>query len=104
MSHLVYHDLGLDVVIVAPKFFVSNYASIPEIIPKWILDADSPIIRDISVIHDFIYSNSCKLVVSRNHADMVLYRGMRDLGAGWIISQLAYMSVRVCGSGYWRND
>ncbi|MCK4842143.1 MAG: DUF1353 domain-containing protein, partial [Methylococcales bacterium] len=70
----------------------------------WILDADDPVIRDISVTHDFLYSNDCLLDISREEADEVLYRGMRELGANWFVAQAAFWSVRVAGGSHWRND
>ena len=103
ISPLIYEDKVLGR-IVAPNGFVSNYASIPELIPQWILDSDSPIIRDISVTHDFVYSNECSLDITRYQADRVLYRGMRELGANWFIAKIAFMSVRIAGGSHWRND
>ena len=103
ISNFIYNDY-LFGNIVAPSGFISNYASIPEIIPQWIIDSDSPIIRDISIIHDFTYSNLCLLDISRKQADEVLCRGMRELGAGYIISKIVYYSVRTCGKYNWKND
>ena len=103
ISPLIYEDKVLGR-IVAPNGFVSDYASIPELVPKWILDQDDPEIRDISVTHDFLYSNECLLDITRYQADNVLYRGMRELGANWLVAKIAFRSVRIAGGSHWRCD
>ena len=103
ISPLIYEDKVLGR-IVAPNGFVSNYASIPEWIPRWVIDQDDPIIRDISVTHDFLYSNECSLDITRYQADNVLYRGMRELGANWLVAKIAFRSVRIAGGSHWRCD
>ena len=42
--------------IVGPEVFITDYASIPKIVPRWIVDQDDGIIREAAVLHDYLYS------------------------------------------------
>jgi len=97
-----YKDKQLGVIEV-PKGFITDYATIPLWVPRWILDDDGPTIRGASVIHDYIYSDTCNLPLTRKQADSVLYRAMRDAGSSYFNAKTTYFIVRLFGRTYWNN-
>jgi len=91
LSALVYIDNEVGA-IVAPTGFITDYATIPKIVPRYLINSDSSTIRDASVIHDFLYSKS---TYTRKVADQVLYRAMLDLGSSVVIAKTIYYVLRV---------
>ena len=102
----------------APIGFVTNFASIPNIVPRWWLDQDDPLIREPSVIHDWVYGVDCPIDLSRLEADELLLRAMLDivtalylnLDQSWFRHAInkakaysAYYSVRVAGASHWKK-
>lgn len=113
-SPLIYLD-SKQGLIEAPRDFETNYASIPKAVPQWWLDQDDPLIREPSVIHDWLYSVDCPLDLSRKEADEVLLRAMLEVGVrptnNWyrnfmnkLKAKSAYRSVRIAGSAFWKNS
>jgi len=103
LAELIYRDL-VHGRIVTPRGFISNYASIPKWVPRWILDQDGPAIRDASVVHDYLYSIYCLLDISRKEADAVLYRAMLSSGSSRLTARVAYWSVRLFGGSHWKQN
>ena len=98
--------------IIVPVDFNTNYASIPKLIPRWWIDEDDILIREPSVIHDWLYSVDCSLDLSRKEADQVLLRAMLELciGHSWyrnninkVKAKSAYWSVRAAGGSHWKK-
>ena len=109
---LKYHDRLIKTLVV-PIGFITNYASIPKVVPRWWLDQDDPMIREPSVIHDWLYSLDCSLDLSRKESDDVLYRAMIELGSygNWYRKRMnrlkawsAYQSVRLAGKSHWKQQ
>lgn len=99
---LVYELKNRDEIAV-PKGFMTNYASIPKFL-RWFIDQDGPTIRDISVIHDYLYSTGNLYRYTRRQADFILFQGMREAGAGWFHAGAAYLAVRLFGGGNYKED
>jgi len=85
-----------------PKGFITDFATIPKIVPRWIINRDSPAIREASVVHDYLYSGKCTLSLARYAADAVLYRAMLELRAPYILAKIVYFSARLFGASHWR--
>ena len=90
-------------VITAPHGFVTNLASIPRVL-KIFIDNDEGVIRDAAVIHDYLYSTSCHMNITRKDADKVLMEAMQALGAGWLKRRTVYRSVRMFGMFAYKKD
>lgn len=94
---------SIGVEITVPKGFISNYATIPKIFRN-IIDQDSPIIREISIIHDYLYSpESNNLNYTRNQSDWILFMGMLESNAPIWKAILAYLAVRIGGKENWKS-
>jgi len=107
LSPLVYVDSELGAITVLTGF-ITNYASIPKIVPRWWLNSDDKYIREASVIHDSLYTKGSTLYampwLKRKDADLVFYRAMRELGCPWLKAKSAYYSVRMFGNSHWRSE
>mgnify|MGYP006097087075 CR=1 FL=1 len=84
-------------VIVAPKGFETNFASVPKLAKIYIDDNDFTI-RSPSVIHDFLYSKESKdYRLSRKDADKVLQEAMIGEGMRKSKAGLIYYTLRLFG-------
>lgn len=103
LSELAYQDI-LEGRLEAPRGFITDYASVPSVIPRWFIDQDAPFIRDASVIHDYLYSDVCKYRLTREEADAVFYRAMLGLCKGYwdtVRAKSAWLAVRLTGASYY---
>ena len=103
---LVYFSNKRDAYYVAPAGMLTNFASTPRLV-KWYIDNDGPVIRDISVLHDYFYScTSTKVYISitRRKADILLREGMLDLGARLAQAWVVYFILRLCGWLNYKKD
>lgn len=80
-------------VIVIPKGFKTDFASIPRIfwniiapIGKWTLS---------SVLHDYLYSEGYRLGISRKQADKIFYQAMRKSFVAPITANIMWACVRL---------
>lgn len=80
-------------VIVIPKGFKTDFASIPRIfwniiapIGKWTLP---------SVLHDYLYSEGYRLGISRKQADKIFYQAMRKSFVTPITANIMWACVRL---------
>lgn len=80
-------------VIVIPKGFKTDFASIPRIfwniiapIGKWTLP---------SVLHDYLYSEGYRLGISRKQADKIFYQAMRKSFVAPITANIMWACVRL---------
>jgi len=80
-------------VIVIPKGFKTDFASIPRIfwniiapIGKWTLP---------SVLHDYLYSEGYRLGISRKQADKIFYQAMRKSFVAPITANIMWVCVRL---------
>jgi len=89
---------GSRVAIVVPAGFVTDFASIPApFTPAFAKDAhDLP-----ALVHDFLYwTQSC----SRNEADKLFLRALREVGVPAIKSEAIYWSVHLAGMFAWKEN
>ena len=81
--------------VVVPKGFRTDYASVPKIFRN-IINTYGDHTR-AAVIHDWLYRNGHKLGVSRKEADKVFLEVMKEQGVGFFKRQLMYRAVRSFG-------
>lgn len=96
---LVYEARNKELIVV-PRGFKTDYASIPGFLRGWI-DQDSGQIRDAAVLHDYLYSIGKELGYSRYDADYYFYEAMRSLGMGRIKAWTAWVAVRSFGRSHY---
>lgn len=89
--------------IVAPAGFLTDYASIPTIIPRWWLDGDDKYVREAAVIHDFIYSKDSFYALTREECDKIFLLGLKVLGCPWYKAYSAYAAVRLLGKSRYKT-
>ena len=100
----IYIDELTDTIIIAPRGFITNFASIPSCL-KWVIDDNDYRIRSASVTHDFLYSKeSTYLGMTRKQADKALKYNMKKLGASWVTRNLVYCSVRAAGFMHYKKQ
>lgn len=106
LADLIFADKKLGR-IVAPSGTMTDYSSIPTIIPRWFIDQDEYFIRDSSVIHDYLYSTFSSYDLSRKGCDQIFYRAMLSLCANkWdrFRSYIVYKIVRLVGKKYYKIE
>ena len=91
-SDLEYFDDSIGVIVV-PKGFKTDFASIPRIfwniiapIDKWTLP---------SVLHDYLYDCGYKYSINRKRADKIFYNAMIESGVSKITASIMWLCVRV---------
>lgn len=100
-NEFIYRDQQHGLIIV-PFDFETDYASIPSIVPRWFIDESDYFIREAAVVHDYLYdSKGLNYQITREQADQVLYRAMRESGSSWMKAQIVYRAVRCFGGGHW---
>lgn len=95
----------LDLHIIIPENFVTDFASIPSTALTW-MDDDSPEILYPSIVHDYLYSKRGRVspdrpVLTRQQVDEILRVGMIDCGATKLRAWLVYQAVRLGGGSHW---
>ncbi|MBW8883110.1 MAG: DUF1353 domain-containing protein [Asticcacaulis sp.] len=96
-----YCDAGTGKVIVVPKWYVTDFASVP-----WygqsVIDPQGPTAR-AAIIHDYLYAIGEK--GKREEADAIFYRAMIAFGVSELQARIAYNAVRTGGEhGYGLKD
>lgn len=88
-------------IIIVPKNFKTNFASIPPILAFY-CSSDHWTIRPGSVIHDYLYSaESAHLGFTRKQADSVLLESMLGLGMRTTQAFVIYFTLRLFGAGHY---
>jgi hypothetical protein len=99
-------------VIVVPKDYISDLASIPQFAWSFFMTSDDPRIELGGWVHDLLYQShgvvtledSRKTALSRKEADTILaYEAMPDLSATSFQCTAVYQSLRRFGTG-WPGD
>lgn len=96
-----YCDVATGKVIVVPKWYVTDFASVP-----WygqsVIDPQGPTAR-AAIIHDYLYAIGEK--GKREEVDAIFYRAMIAFGVGEFQARVAYNAVRTGGEhGYGLKD
>lgn len=96
LEDLVYDSERFNATIVVPAGFISDLASVPDIIPP-VLVNDSGKITYAAIVHDFLYATEgaanvklTKAQADRIFLDIMLERGMKKWRA-----YIAYLGVRL---------
>jgi len=90
-------------IIIVPKNFKTNFASIPPILAIY-CKSDHWTIRPGSVIHDYLYSaESAHLGFTRKQADSVLLESMLGLGMRPTQAFVIYFVLRFFGRGHYEK-
>lgn len=90
------HRTGLRI----PKGYDCDGASVPKVFHRLIgYPLDNEFI-EASFIHDWIYWTHCR---SREIADWLFHRTLRDNGVPKVKAYVMYKAVRVFGDKYWDN-
>nr|DAJ24678.1 MAG TPA: Protein of unknown function (DUF1353) [Caudoviricetes sp.] len=88
-------------VIVVPKGFKTDYASVPRIFRN-IINSYSKHGRG-AVVHDWLYSSQCKTDITREEADKIFLEIMAECGVNKIKRKFMYRMVRIFGSSHFRR-
>lgn len=82
-----------------PAGFLTDFASIPRILWRY-LDPEDSAIQFASLVHDYLYfTQPC----SREVADKVMVEAMEISGARWDQRVVAYRAVRLFGGSHWKT-
>ena len=99
-------------IIVVPRGFITDFATIPDLAQGLFLMHDNPIIMKPSVIHDMLYSVKGRLdviangrqmymLLTRQQCDYILcYEAMTTMGATKEQSDLVYTALRLLGDSW----
>ena len=87
--------------VVVPKGFKTDYASVPRIFRN-IINSYGKHGR-AAVVHDWLYSSKCTLDVTREEADKIFLEIMKECGVGVIKRNLMYRMVRLFGASHFRK-
>jgi hypothetical protein len=95
-------DAGTSAVIIVPRGFVSDLASIPE--PLQILRgrvSSTKLYANASLVHDYLYwRQDC----TRAQADNIMLKAMKDAGVPAIERRLVYQGLRQFGQSAWDGN
>ncbi len=84
-------------IIIVPKGFMSDFASIPRGF-RWLITGAGKT-RKPAIIHDWLYSQG---IGTRKRADEVFRTAMKESGMGWK-RHVAYRAVRMGGMFAWQG-
>lgn len=94
LEELIYWERRSKQLIVIPVGFVSDGASVPQVLWGVMGHPFSKQVREAAVLHDFLYYNN---IVSRAKADQIFYDALRELGMEYVQAQSYYIAVRSFG-------
>ena len=84
-----------------PKGFVTDYASIPKLLRGIVLLYGKH--SGASVVHDWLYSSSCNLDISREKADKIFLEILKEEKVSFLLRILMYFAVRKFGKSRFRR-
>lgn len=79
-------------VIVIPRGFVTDLASIPRVL--YVAIPVNGRHRRAAILHDWLYE---KQPMDREQCDQLFLEAMEDCGVGWLLRQAMYAGVRIGG-------
>lgn len=98
---LSFVSMRFDMMVCAPKGFVTDYASVPRI--PFVFAATGNTGHKAAVIHDYLYTDGKKNGWSRKAADLVFYDALLETEPQWRAA-LMYAGVRVGGWRPWHKN
>lgn len=90
--------IRIDVVI--PEGFVTDFASTPRLL--YPIFPPIGIYNKAAMVHDFLYSKDCPLVIKRKNADLFFLQAMEVLETPRLIRKLMFFAVRLFGRSHFR--
>lgn len=87
------------IILVVPKGFKTDLASIPQILQNVI-----PLVGNhlqAAIVHDLCYRSM--VGISKDDADQMFYDSMRQLSVFWLKAQAMYRAVQVFGGGAFKG-
>ena len=88
--------------VVVPKGFRTDYASVPRIFRN-IINSYGKHGR-AAVVHDWLYSSKCTLNITREEADKIFLEIMKECDVGVFKRNLMYRMVRMFGASHFRKS
>ncbi len=96
----IYVTINADLLIV-PKDFITDLASIPRVGWSIMSPAYSPLI-DASILHDYLYA--CPHGYTREEIDCIFYSSLLRAGLSKTTAYLMFLSVRIFGEKYFNKS
>lgn len=88
--------------ITVPKKFITDFASVPKIL--WSILPPTGRYTKAALLHDYLYSNYCKVDLSRKECDKMFLKAMQILGVKKSTRTTFYYAVRLFGKKYFKKD
>lgn len=95
------YDSNSGFVYIAPKGFVTDFASVPRI--PIIFDLFGDRANESAAMHDYLYSKECLYPISRLEADTLLREMIISQGIPEWIASSFYYGVRLGGRSHWKT-
>lgn len=86
--------------IIVPKGFRTDFASTPKFM--WNIIPPTGKYTRASLVHDFLYSTDCKLILNRRVCDSIFNEVMEAHGTSVYRRESMYRAVRLFGSSHFR--
>lgn len=88
-------------IIKVPEGFITDFASVPQVFNIFIQPhgKHSP----ASVVHDWLYSKECNLILSRREADTIFLEILKEEKVSVIKCYIMFLTVRIFGGKYFKN-
>ena len=88
-------------IIIVPRGFISDFASIPRILWPIYAPHDTATLR-ASVLHDYLYI--CNAGYTRRQSDLIFYYALLNSGVTKFKAYKYFLAVRLFGWRYWREN
>lgn len=96
---LIYDSKVLNMTVVVPKGFITDFASVPRVPIAYTLFGGKA--HHEAVIHDYLYRTKPH-ICSRPQADRVFLEAMKTRQKGLFLRVSMYLGVRIGGSSSWK--
>ena len=100
--HFYYLDeVGAQTDVIIPEGFVTDFASTPKALYSFFPPIG--IYNKAAMVHDFLYSKDCPLIVERQIADKFFLQAMGVLGVAKWKRKIMFYAVRLFGQSHFRT-
>ena len=96
------HKTGYREDVIIPEKFITDFASTPRIF--YPVFPPIGIYNKAAMVHDYLYSVDCKILVSRIDADLFFLQAMEVLGVKKWKRFLMFYAVRIFGRKHFRKN
>jgi len=99
--HFYYiNESGGQTDVIIPEGFITDFASTPKLL--YSVFPPIGIYNKATIVHDYLYSKECSLIISRLEADKYFLQAMAVLGVEKWRRSLVYFGVRLHGKNRFR--